>query len=149
MAASRLPGTAVRVRRGRRADFAQVQAVLGAGAGGRAERFYRRMLADLGVDLYVAEDGAGAIVGLVSVAYVRSLAAGGAAAVLDTARVSVAPAAPLLDGLVAFAEARARRRGCRRLDVRVDAGDAELRATLLGRGYGPGETLGATLLGPA
>src|SRR5439155_721933 len=72
-----LPGTAVRVRRGRRHDLPGVQALLAAPADDRLERVFRRILADLGTDLYVAEDERGEIVGLVSVLYARSLARGG------------------------------------------------------------------------
>jgi GNAT superfamily N-acetyltransferase len=144
-----LPGTALRVRRGRRHDLPQIRAVLGAPAVERLERVYRRILADLGTDVYVAEDTGGEIVGLVSVVYTRSLARGGLSALLDGARARCAPAGPLLEGLVAFAEDRARRRGCRRLAAWVDAGDAELRATLLARGYRAGELFVAELGGPS
>ena len=41
----RLPGTALRVRRGRRHDLEQIRAVLGAPASARLERVYRRILA--------------------------------------------------------------------------------------------------------
>ena len=133
-----LPGTAVRVRRGRRHDLPGVQALLAAPADDRLERVFRRILADLGTDLYVAEDERGEIVGLVSVLYARSLARGGLSALLDGARAR-RPA--LLAGLVAFAEERARKRGCRRLAAWVDAGDAELRAALRARGYHAGELL--------
>src|SRR5215475_4827661 len=111
-----LPGTGIRLRRGRRRDLAQVQSLLGLAGGGRLARFFRRVVSDLGTDLYVAEDGDGAIVGLVSVVYARSLVRGGVSATLDGARA--APA--LLDRLVAFAEERARRRGCRRLAAWVE-----------------------------
>jgi len=143
-----LPGTAVRVRRGRRGDLAQVQSLLGAAAGDRLERLFRRILADLGNDVYVAEDGAGEIVGLVSVTYARSLVRGGLSATLDGARARLQPAGTILAGLVAFAEERARKRGCRRLAAPVDPADpadAELRAALLARGYRPGELLVAEL----
>ncbi len=139
-----LPGTAVRVRRGRRHDLAAVQALLAAPANDRLERVFRRILADLGTDLYVAEDERGEIVGLVSVLYARSLARGGRSALLDGARAR-RPA--LLAELVAFAEERARKRGCRRLAAWVDAGDAELRAALLARGYHAGELLVTELAG--
>jgi len=115
MPARLLPGTGVRVRRGRRRDLPQLQVVLGAPATDRLERFYRRILADLGMDVYVAEDPEGAIVGVVSLAYRRSL--------------------------VAFAEERARRRGCCRLAAWVETGDGELRAALIARGYRVGELL--------
>src|SRR5262245_41575946 len=103
----------VRVRRGRRSDFDRVRALLPADPA-RRERFDRRTLATLTGDVYVAEDAGGDIVGVVAVMYLRSLAAGRFEAVLDAALVRDG-AAGLLDDLVAFAEARARRRGCRRL----------------------------------
>src|SRR5207253_1929155 len=84
------------------------------------------------------------IVGLVSVLCLRSLARGGRSALLDGARAR-RPA--LLAGLVAFAEERARKRGCRRLAAWVEAGDAELHAALLARGYHAGELLVTELAG--
>jgi N-acetylglutamate synthase-like GNAT family acetyltransferase len=131
--------TDIRVRRSRRSDLGRVRALLPAGAE-RRERFDRRTLASLAGDLYVAEDGQGAIVGIVSVAYVRSIAEGRFAAVLDAARTA-SDSAPLLDRLIAFAEARARRRGCRRLAAWVDPGDAALRTALESRGYQTGPLL--------
>src|SRR5262245_35341505 len=131
----------LRVRRGRRHDLPQVQAVLGVEDDGHLTRHYRRVLKDLRSDVYVAETAGGEIVGIVALVYARSLARGGLSAVLDAARARGAPERPVLDGLVAFAEERARRRGCRRLCAWVDSGDAELRATLLARGYRSGEML--------
>ena len=139
MPARLLPGTGVRVRRGRRRDLPQLRVVLGAPATDRLERFYRRILADLGMDVYVAEDPEGAIVGVVSLAYRRSLVRGGVSAFLDGVRTREAPA--VLEGLVAFAEERARRRGCCRLAAWVETGDGELRAALIARGYRAGELL--------
>jgi hypothetical protein len=136
-----LPGTALRVRRGRRRDLPQMQAVLGVPPGECPVRFYRRLLADLGTDVYVAEDAGGEIVGVVSVVYARSLVRGGLSALLDGARARHRPAGPLLEDLVAFAEERARRRGCRRLAAWVGAEDDELRAALLARGYRAGALL--------
>src|SRR6185503_2706837 len=104
----------LRVRRGRRRDLEQLRAVLGTPPGDRLERFLRRILADLGMDVYVAEQPDGRIVGVVAVAYRRSLMRGGLCAILDGVRAESASAA-VLDGLLAFAEQRARRRGCRRL----------------------------------
>ena len=135
MAARFLPGTTLRVRRGRRRDLPQLQAVLGTADDGRLARSYRRVLADLGADVYVAEEPDGAIVGGVSLVYARSLVRGGLSATLDGVRARRPPAGVLLAGLVAFAEERARRRGCRRLAAWLDAADTELRATLLARGY--------------
>src|SRR5207244_3378949 len=124
MAARLLPGTTTRVRRGRRHDFAHVQAVLGRPGGDRAERLYYRMTRDLGTDLYVAEEEGGAIVAVIALAYGRSLLRGGLAAVLEVVRRSMEPR--LGEGLVAFAEERARRRGWRALGARMG-----------GRGAGP------------
>jgi hypothetical protein len=133
----------VRVRRGRRRDLPQVQSLLGIAGGDRLERYFRRIVADLGTDLYVAEDREGAIVGLVSVVYARSLACGGLSATLDGARATPA----VLDGLLAFAEERARRRGCVRLTAAPDPGDTALRAALVARGYRIGELLVTELAG--
>ena len=144
-----LPGTGVRVRRGRRRDLAQLQSLLGAASEERLARFFRRILKDLGNDVYVAEDGTGEIVGLVSVVYARTLVRGGVSAMLDGARARRKPAEPLLGELVAFAEERARKRGCRRLTAWVDPADDALRATLLARGYRSGELLVAELGGAA
>jgi len=143
-----LPGTGVRVRRGRRRDLAQLESLLGATSGERLALLFRRILKDLGIDVNVAEDGAGDIVGLVSVLYARTLVRGGVSAMLDGARARREPAQPLLEELVAFAEERARKRGCRRLTAWVDPADGELRATLLARGYRSGELL-VTELGGA
>ncbi len=147
MAARRLPGTALRVRRGRRHDFADVQAVLGRTGDGRTERFFRRLTRDLAVDVYVAEDGSGAIVGVVTVAYARSLAAGGLAATLEVVRRAAGGGSDdgLAAGLVDFATDRARRRGCRALAARVATADPDLRAVLLARGFHVEEALVADL----
>jgi hypothetical protein len=83
MPAEALAGTTVRVRRGRRDDLPRVLALLGRESGPRATRLYRRVVADLGTDLYVAEDAGGEVVGLVSIVYSRSLFRGGLAARLD------------------------------------------------------------------
>jgi len=114
-----------------------------ADAAGR-ERFDRRTLASLAGDVYVAEDAAGEIVGIVSVAYLRSMTEGRFAAVLDAARAT-ADSPPLLDRLIAFAETRARRRGCRRLAAVLGPHDRALRAALESRGYGTGDVLVAEL----
>jgi len=136
MAARVLPGSDCRVRRGRRHDLGAVRTLLG--TDDLPPKVFRRLLADLGADVYVAEDAGGAIVGLVSVAYARSLVRGGASALLDGAR---AAHPPILEGLIAFAEERARRRGCRRLAAWVEPDDGALRAALLKRGYHPGALL--------
>jgi len=143
-----LPASGLRVRRARRRDLAQLAAVLGPGAEG-LERVLRRLLADLGRDVYVAEDRSGEIVGLVSVVYARSLVRGGLGALLDGARARRSPAPTLLDELVAFGEERARRRGCVRIAAWVDAEDGELRAVLERRGWRAGTLWVAELRGAA
>ena len=146
MPAEALAGTTVRVRRGRRDDLPRVLALLGRESGPRATRLYRRVVADLGTDLYVAEDAGGEVVGLVSIVYSRSLFRGGLAARLDAARASPSP---LLDGLIAFAERRARRRGCQRLEATLDGGDPVLHTALRARGYRGADALVADLGTPA
>jgi hypothetical protein len=138
------PRDDVRVRRGRRSDVARVRALLPVADEPRRHRFDRRTFASLAGDVYVAEDARGAIVGVVAVGYHRSLAEGRYAAVLDAARTA-ADSALLLDRLIAFAESRARRRGCRSLAARVDPADRALRAALASRGYGTGDWLVAEL----
>ena len=140
-----LPGTGLRVRRSRRDDLTQLGALLGPDADGWRARSFRRIVADLGSDVYVAEGPGGEIVGVVSVVYARSLVHGGLSAMLDGARARHRPARALLAPLVAFAEERARKRGCRRLTAWVARDDAELRATLLDRGYVTGELMVAQL----
>jgi hypothetical protein len=149
MAGQRLPGTLIRVRRCRRNDLSPVSALLRVEADGRFERLFARLVRDLGGDVYVAENEAGEIVGLVALRYMRSLAARGMAAILDQARAREGAESPLLDGLVAFAEARARRRGCDRLTAWVDERDAALRTALVTRGYRPGTRLTRELGGAA
>src|SRR5947199_69697 len=80
----------------------------------------------------------------IALAYARSLLGGGLAAVLEVARRSTEPR--LGEGLVAFAEDRARRRGCRELAARIDGVDPELRAVLLARGFRPADALVAALV---
>ena len=106
------------VRRARRDDFARVRAMLGAPtAGDRAARKrFRRLVATLREDLYVAErEGDEALVGLVVVAYVRGL--GPATAIVRDLHGST----DVTDALLACAERHASARGCTRLEVQVDA----------------------------
>jgi hypothetical protein len=137
MAGRLLPGTSLRVRRGRRDDMAALRAVLGEPA--VPPRGLRRVVGDLRVDVYVAEDGGGTVVGVVAVTYARSLFRGGMGAVLDGVRARPPAGAEAVAGLVAFAEERARRRGCRRLTAWPDPADGALRAALVARGYAAGE----------
>jgi hypothetical protein len=136
-----LPGTGFTVRRSRRTDLPQLAGLLGCEAAGWRARAFRRIVADLGTDVYVAEDSAGAIVGMVSVVYARSLVHGGLCALLDAVRTRHEPAAALLGPLVAFAEARARKRGCRRFTAAIEHADGPLRALLLERGWATGERM--------
>lgn len=145
MATRLLPGTQVRVRRGQPRDLTPLRAFLGFDEATRRGRFDRRMLSDLGTDVYVAEDEAGSLVGVVAVGYVRSLAAGAFAAVLDTARAAGSDAETVLSELVAFAEERARRRGCRMMRAQPGPDDVVLRAVLAARGYDAGACLVAEL----
>jgi len=149
MALRRLPGTDLRVRRGRRQDLAQVQALLGGDTARPASRFFRRLVADLGGDVYVAEDAGGEIVGLVALTYARSLTRGGRSALLDGVRARRDAARPVIEGLVQFAEDRARRRGCHRLAAWLEPEDGELRAALQARGYHAGDLLVTQLTGSA
>jgi len=136
MSARRLPGSALRARRGRRTDLPAVRALLGLGvASGLDKRFGRRLVADLGHDVHVAEDGAGTLVGVVAVAYVRSLAAGRWTALLDVARVRDGAEPAALSALLDLAEARARRRGCVELRAWLSPDDPPLRALLCARGW--------------
>lgn len=134
MPPGRLPGTDVRVRRARRQDLARLTPLLGAAAD-RDRRVFRRLLADLGMDVYVAEDAAGALVGLVAVGYVRSVATGRTAALLDAARVLPGAGDGVLDGLLAVAATRARRRGCVALRTLDAVADGALHAALRARGW--------------
>ncbi|MFN8545185.1 MAG: hypothetical protein U0807_13400 [Candidatus Binatia bacterium] len=123
------------MRRGSRRDAPQVEALLGRAPGGASERRCRRLLGGLGADVYLAESSRGDLIGLVSLAYARSLVRDGLAAVLDGVHARQEPAAPLLDGLIAFAEERARRRGCRHVLAWVEPGDTALVAALRARAY--------------
>lgn len=136
-----LAGTSVRVRRGVRGDAGRVLELLGRPVAGSEERRCRRLLGDPTGDVYVAEAPGGRLVGVVAIAYARSLVRDGWTAVLDGVRQDATAAEPLLDPLIALAEDRARRRACRRIVAWVEPGDAPLRAALEARAY-----RGATLL---
>lgn len=105
----------VRIRRGRRTDYEQL-AALGAwpgveGDARRSIRMFRRVIADLGCDLYVADEN-GDAVGLVTVSYQRVLALGGQRAVLEDLVVREdRRGAGIGSRLLDFALRRARKRG--------------------------------------
>lgn len=107
----------IRHRRARRTDFAALTAILAASglpasAPERAAlRHFRRVVADLGSDLYLAVADARAV-GIVHVSYARQLSG------RPHARLEQLVVAPdvrrrgIGKGLVALAAMRARRRGC-------------------------------------
>jgi GNAT superfamily N-acetyltransferase len=127
----------IRHRRVRRADFDAVRALL-ADSGlplptaERSDRHrFRRLMSDLGADLYLAERGPSAL-GILHVTYVRRLAAPAAARI---ELLLVSPPVRLQGigrGLLAFAIERARRRGCGVLRCRVGHG-AEAARMFFGR----------------
>jgi hypothetical protein len=135
MAAQRRLDGGLRLRRGRRSDLDRLRGLLPAADQPRVERFDRRTLADLGHDVYVVEAPGGSLVGVVAIAYVRSLCAGRFAAVLDTAHTVPDAGRPLLDALLDVAEERARRRGCRQVRAWLGRDDGALRAALTARGW--------------
>lgn len=122
-----------RLRRATRDDVGLLAGIAGGPEPGRV-RATRRILGSLASDVYVAVDGDGPPVGVVMVAYRRSLAHGGLVAEIDLLRC-LAPLSPegrrevealLLDGALH----RARRRGARAVSA---AADGEGRDDLLAR----------------
>jgi ribosomal protein S18 acetylase RimI-like enzyme len=109
----------IHIRRGRRTDYAVLAALCSWPAtGGPSPRLFRRAIADLGYDLYVAEEG-GRAIGVVAVSYVRTLALGGQRATLEELFVDPAKRrAGIGRHLAEFAIGRARRRGARVFEAR-------------------------------
>ena len=108
----------IHIRRGRRTDYAALAALCTWPATeGNLPRLFRRAVADLGYDLYVAEEG-GRAIGVVAVSYVRALGLGGQRATLEELVVD-----PKRRGtgvgrqLAEFALLRARRRGARAFEA--------------------------------
>ena len=107
----------IRYRRARRTDFAAIDAVVRSGRTPAAApdrsalRRFRRLVADLGADLYVAETDA-CLLGVVHVSYVRHLTLGQRAQLELLAVAADARGRGVGRGLVALAAQRARRRGC-------------------------------------
>ena len=107
----------VHIRRGRRTDFTAVMALLAESGGtvpvpDRATlRRFRQLVADLGGDFYLAlvDD---AVVGLVHVTYARQLAAPPSALLDQLVVVPACQRRGIGSALLAFAERRARQRGC-------------------------------------
>jgi GNAT superfamily N-acetyltransferase len=107
----------LRIRRGRRTDFEALSRLAGwpkvDGSERRSVRLFRRVVADLGADLYVAEE-AGEAVGLVAVNYVRVLRLGGQRAMVEELVVRAdRRGAGIGRSLLEFALRRALRRGVR------------------------------------
>jgi N-acetylglutamate synthase-like GNAT family acetyltransferase len=145
----------IRHRRARRSDFDAICALVessGLSAPGperAALRRFRRLVADLGADLYVAEIDA-RVRGVVHVTYTRHLAHS------PQARLELLAVAPearqrgVGRSLVAVAAARARRRGCAELRCGRAAATGEARAFLLHTGWQrAGEELEFDLAVPA
>jgi len=116
MAGRRLDGCDARLRRATRHDLPALRRLLGGGEA-RSDRFDRRLLRNLGADVYVAETVRGDLVGAVALSFTRSFAAGQWRAHLDGVWVRGEQAPAVLDGLLAHAVARAARRHCRELLV--------------------------------
>jgi len=119
----------IRYRRARRTDFTAIDALLraaGAPDSGRDRailRRFRRLVADLGADLYVAETDA-RLLGVVHVSYARSLIIGQRAQLELLVVAADARGRGIGRGLVSLAAQRARRRGCAALRY-VAAGAAD------------------------
>jgi ribosomal protein S18 acetylase RimI-like enzyme len=112
----------IRIRRGRRTDYAAVAALCGwpmvDGSPARSVRMFRRTVADLAQDLYVAEED-GTLLGVVAVSYVRELRLGGQRATLEELVVAAERRrAGVGRRLLDFVIARARRRGARSFEAR-------------------------------
>ena len=112
----------IRIRRGRRTDYPALAALcawpLRDGSPARSVRLYRRTVADLAYDLYVAEDGKRPI-GVVAVSYVRTLRLGGQRATLEELYVDPERrGAGVGRRLLELAVRRAARRGARAFEAR-------------------------------
>ncbi len=111
------PAAKLRFRRARRTDFTAVMSLL-AGCGiavpppDRATlRRFRNLVADLGGDFYVASFDE-TLAGLVHVTYARQLTTGPAARVDQLVVAERYRRRGIGSGLLAFAQTRARKRGC-------------------------------------
>jgi GNAT superfamily N-acetyltransferase len=119
----------VRLRRGRRTDFVAVMAVLAASGvptppPDRATlRRFRRVVADLGTDLYLAVV-AEHVVGFVHVSYTRQLTVGAVARLELLCVTPDARARGVGRTLLDHAVERARRRGCSELCSGTDLDEA-------------------------
>jgi N-acetylglutamate synthase-like GNAT family acetyltransferase len=120
----------VKLRRARRTDFVAVMKVLASNdlpvpPPDRATlRRFRRLVADLGGDFYVAVSGE-QVVGFVHVTYTRQLATAARARVEALAVQSDCHGRGIGSSLLELAGRRAHRRGC--ADLRCETGDPERR----------------------
>jgi len=127
--------TSVRHRRARRADFDAIRALLETSALSalgqeRADlRRFRRLVADLGADLYVAERDT-RVLGVVHVTYTRLLTRSPQARLQLLAVAPDARASGVGRALIALAAARARRRGCTALRCGTALATPDARAFL-------------------
>jgi len=118
----------VRLRRARRTDFVAVMKVLASNnlpvplADRATLRRFRRIVADLGGDFYVALSGE-QVVGFVHVTYARQLATAARARVEALAVQRDRQGRGIGSALLELAYRRACRRGC--TDLRCETGDAE------------------------
>jgi N-acetylglutamate synthase-like GNAT family acetyltransferase len=107
----------IKIRRGKRTDFPALLALLPSArhtAPTKTQvRHWRRVASDLRHDFYVAEQE-GVVLGMVLVCYIRTLTQERWHALLDIV-VSPVNACHIGQKLLAFAKARARKRGCRTL----------------------------------
>jgi N-acetylglutamate synthase-like GNAT family acetyltransferase len=109
-----MSAAALKIRRGRRGDFAAVMRLLvphGAPDDRRTLRRFRHIVADLGADLYVAELGR-RVVGVVHATYVRRLAGGQRGRIEDLAADPLYGEHQIERRLLEFILARAGRRAC-------------------------------------
>lgn len=130
----------IRHRRARRTDFDAVCGVLAASGlpaptreRGALRRF-RRLVADLGADLYLAERGA-VVLGLVHITYTRPLSRPPHACIELLVVTPAARGQRVGHGLAGLAAARAQRRGCVALRCSVGTGDDGARAFLALAGW--------------
>jgi len=133
-------GRKLRMRRAQWRDFDAVAALVAECAAGElppdrhTKRRFRRIVHDLGNDLYLAF-AEQALVGLVHIVYVRELVAPRRA---ELAALLLAPALRCPEGyrlLVQFACMRARKRDCGVIIARLRTVAAELDAVLAGVGF--------------
>ena len=112
----------IRIRRARRNDYEALAALCGWPSvednPARSVRMFRRTIADLAYDVYVAEED-GRPIGIAAVSYVRELAIGGQRATLEELVVDPQRRrAGVGRRLLEFVVARAVRRGARAFEAR-------------------------------